>query len=94
MHGLGNDSVGDGLPCIDIEATQVRRWPTGARRRLRSVLLLEPAQREASRSASVFSDGGEVGQCGNGRGCVARTSRTARTPHDAVVIEALAGLIV
>ena len=99
MHGLGNDFVLlDGLAhAIDIDADQVRRL---ADRRLGvgcdQVLLLEPAQRDgvAARYRVFNADGGEVGHCGNGARCVARYLKDhGHARHDAIVIEAITGLI-
>ena len=72
-------------------------WPIGgsASAAIRSSCSSQRKRDGVAARYRVFNaDGGEVGHCGNGARCVARYLKDrGHTRHDAIVIEALAGLI-
>jgi len=100
MHGLGNDFV-------VLDAVRQNFVPTPAQARWLAdrhfgigcdqLLVIEPPQRaEADFRYRIFnSDGGEVGQCGNGARCFVRfVHDQGLTTQRRICVETLSGLIV
>lgn len=99
MHGIGNDFVliDNMLQKLELDADQVRLLAD--RRRgigCDQLLMVEPPQGPgADVRARIFnSDGGEVGQCGNGLRCLAAHLRdSGMVSGDAIAIEAGQGVV-
>lgn len=99
MHGLGNDfMVIDGVrQAFKPNADLIRQWAnrhTGIG--FDQLLIAEKAQSEQAdfRYRIFNSDGGEVGQCGNGARCLARFLHEENlTTKNPVIVETKTGLI-
>jgi diaminopimelate epimerase len=97
MHALGNDFVVFDAVDQNVEITAERARALADRRfgvGCDQVLLLSKPSREGADFdyRIVNSDGGEVGQCGNGARCVAAFARTkGLTQRDTVVLDSLGG---